>query len=134
MKPLVVKQDEFTPGVSFDPEVSVFEIYGFSRPESVVGFYKPLIEWLEVYKDTVLASNTQYDKSKLVLKLHMTYFNSASSKFLLEILQIFMKMSSRGNIVEVVWYYDADDEEILESGKELSELIDYPFTYVEVKN
>lgn len=133
MESLIINSGEFTPGVSFNPNSSTFEIYGFSRPENVVGFYKPLLKWLEIYEDTVLVNNTSFDRSNLVVNLKMTYFNSASSKFLLDILLVFMKFRSIGNNVEVNWFYDEDDDEILESGEELSEMIGFQFNYVEVK-
>ena len=82
MEPLYIEPTEFTPKVFFDPENSVFEISGFSRPENVIGFYKPILKWLEDYNDKVLSQNTNFEKSILTLNLKMTYFNSASSKFL----------------------------------------------------
>lgn len=52
----------------------------------------------------------------------MTYFNSASSKFLLDILFEFMKFHSKGNSIEINWFYDEDDDEILESGEEIADM------------
>lgn len=133
MDALIIKPTEFSPGVSFDPNTSIFEIYGFSRPENVVGFYKPLLKWLQAYEDDFLSSNTDFDKSNLVVNLKMTYFNSASSKFLLDMLLYFVRFSSKGNNLQINWYYDEDDDEILESGEELSEMIGFQFNFVVVK-
>jgi len=132
MEPLYIEPSEFTPRVFFDPENSVFEISGFSRPENTVGFYKPLIKWLEDYEDNVLAKNTNFNKSNLVLNLKLTYFNSSSSKFLMDILMVFMKFHSKGNAVEINWYYDEDDDEIFESGEEISEMINFPFNFIPI--
>ncbi|HPD94389.1 MAG TPA: DUF1987 domain-containing protein [Tenuifilaceae bacterium] len=132
MEPLYIEPSEFTPRIFFDPASSVFEISGFSRPENVVGFYKPLIKWLEDFEDQVLSKNTEFTKSNLVVNLKLTYFNSASSKFLLDILMIFMKFHSKGNNVEINWFYDEDDDEIFESGEEISEMISFPFNFIPI--
>ncbi len=132
MEPLYIEPSEFTPRVFFDPANSVFEISGFSRPENTVGFYKPLIKWLEDYEDSVLSKNTQFNKSNLVFNFKLTYFNSASSKFLLDILMLFMKFHSKGNNVEINWYYDEDDDEIFESGEEISEMVNFPFNFIAI--
>lgn len=132
MEPLYIEPTDFTPRVLFDPANSVFEISGFSRPENVVGFYKPIIKWLEEFDEKVLSQNTEYNTSNLIINLKLTYFNSASSKFLLDVLLMFMKFHSKGNTVEVNWYYDEDDDEIFESGEEISEMISFPFNFIPV--
>lgn len=130
MEPLYIEPTEFTPKVFFDPENSVFEISGFSRPENVIGFYKPILKWLEDYNDHVLSQNINFKKSLLTLNLKMTYFNSASSKFLLDILLEFMKFMSKGNKIEVNWYYEEGDDEILESGEEIADMLGYTFNFI----
>lgn len=132
MESLYIEPSEFTPRVFFDPANSVFEISGFSRPENVVGFYKPILKWLEDYNDLVLSQNTEFNKSNLVINLKMTYFNSASSKFLLDILLEFMKFHSKGNSIEINWFYDEDDDEILESGEEIADMINYSFNFIPI--
>lgn len=132
MEPLYIEPSEFTPRVFLDPGNSIFEISGFSRPENVVGFYKPILKWLEEYNENVLSSNTEFNKSNLVVNLKMTYFNSASSKFLLDILLEFMKFHSEGNAVEINWFYDEDDDEIFESGEEISDMLGYTFNFIPI--
>jgi len=130
MEPLYIEPTEFTPKVFFDPENSIFEISGFSRPENVIGFYKPILKWLEEYNDKVLSQNTNFEKSILTLNLKMTYFNSASSKFLLDIMLEFMKFMSKGNKIEVNWYYEEGDDEIMESGEEIADMLGYNFNFI----
>jgi hypothetical protein len=133
MEPLYIEPTEFTPKVFFDPENSVFEISGFSRPENVIGFYRPILKWLEEYNERVLSQNINFDKSILTINMKMTYFNSASSKFLLDILLEFMKFHSKGNKVEINWYYEDGDDEIQESGEEISDMLGYPFNFISYK-
>ncbi len=130
MEPLYIEPTEFTPKVFFDPENSIFEISGFSRPENVIGFYRPILKWLEEYNEKVLSQNLDFSKSLLTINMKMTYFNSASSKFLLDILLEFMKFHSKGNKVEVNWFYEDGDDEIQESGEEISDMLGYPFNFI----
>ena len=130
MEPLYIEPTEFTPKVFFDTENSVFEISGFSRPENVIGFYKPILKWLEEYNDQVLSKNINFQKSLITLNLKLTYFNSASSKFLLDILLEFMKFMSKGNKIEVNWYYEDGDDEIFESGEEIADMLGYTFNFI----
>lgn len=130
MEPLNIEPTEFTPRVFFDPENSLFEISGFSRPENVIGFYRPILKWLEEYHEQVLSQNLNFEKSLLTLNLKMTYFNSASSKFLLDVLLEFMKFMSKGNKIEVNWYYEEGDDEILESGEEIADMLGYTFNFI----
>ena len=92
-----------------------------------------LDKWLEEYNDKVLSQNTNFDKSILTINMKMTYFNSASSKFLLDILLEFMKFHSKGNKVEINWYYEEGDDEIQESGEEISDMLGYPFSFISYK-
>lgn len=130
MDPLYIEPTEFTPRINFDPENNIFEISGFSRPENVIGFYRPVLKWLDEYNDNVLSQNIDYNKSLLTVNLKMTYFNSASSKFLLDILLEFMKYHSKGNDVLINWYYEDGDDEIQESGEEISDMLGYSFNFV----
>jgi hypothetical protein len=130
METLHIEPTDFTPKVLFDPENSTFEISGFSRPENVIGFYKPILKWMEDYNEKVLSTNTKFEKSLLTINVKMTYFNSASSKFLLDILLEFMKFMSKGNKVEINWYYEEGDDEILESGEEISDMLGYTFNFI----
>ena len=130
MESLYIEPTEFTPRIFFDIENGTFEISGFSRPENVIGFYKPILKWLEDYNDNVLSKNINFDKSILTLNLKMTYFNSASSKFLLDVMLEFMKFMSKGNKIEVNWYYEEGDDEILESGEEIADMLGYNFNFI----
>jgi Domain of unknown function (DUF1987). len=129
MKSLILEPTEFTPDLHFDPEQNVLNIAGFSRPENVIGFYKPVVKWVQDYIEDVVVNNTEFDKALITMNFRMTYFNSSSAKFLLDILFELRKIHEKGNRVVVNWYYESDDDEIKESGEELSDLVCLPFNY-----
>jgi len=112
---LKIKGTDNTPEVIFDPysEKPVFEISGRSIAEDVVAFYDPLLEWLEKYFESPL--------NKTIFKFKLHDFNTASSKFLLDILLKLEDLHNNGHDVLVHWHYP---NEITD---ELSELVEIPF-------
>jgi len=119
MNIIKIEGQEDTPKIVFDPSNDIFEISGRSLPEDAAMFYEPIIEWLQNY------SQTPNDHTELHIKLN--YFNTASSKLLLDILMILEEMVEEGKSCTIKWFYDEDDEDMEEAGEEYSELIEVPF-------
>ena len=114
---ITLEGTEDTPKIILNGKNGIFEISGRSLPEDSAEFYAPVLEWLEQYAE---APN---DKTEFVFKLE--YFNTASSKLILDILSKLEEVSN----VSVAWYYDEDDEDMQEAGEEFSELVDVPFEF-----
>jgi hypothetical protein len=55
MEPIFIEGTSKTPTVKFDSTEGVFEIKGRSIPENSVEFYKPLVDWLDTYKELPLS-------------------------------------------------------------------------------
>jgi|YelNatPaOPRAMG01_1025707.scaffolds.fasta_scaffold135123_2 hypothetical protein len=127
---LFIESTEFTPEIIFNLSQRKLLFKGVSRPEDVIKFYQPAIQWL---KDLEQKIRTQADMRYSIPSLHvefrMSYFNSASSKMLLEILQILRQIREMGVEILIDWYYDANDEAMYEDGMDLSDAVDIPFTY-----
>jgi hypothetical protein len=119
---LDIKATNDTPRVIFDPESDIFEISGRSLPEDVVNFYQPVIDWLDEY---VRLPN---EKTEFVFKY--IYFNTATSKLIQDILIRLEQIYETGNEVVVVWYYEQDDEDMMDLGEEFKEYVDIPFELV----
>lgn len=105
-----------TPSVHFDPKESIFKIWGNSRPENPLAFYLPIFDWLTEFFNT--------SNSEIVFELQLNYFNTSTSKVLLDLFEFFEKSNQNEKKVHVVWQYPADDEEMMEAGQELFELVD----------
>jgi hypothetical protein len=119
---LDIKATNDTPRVIFDPENDIFEISGRSLPEDVVTFYQPVIDWLDEY---VRLPN---EKTEFVFKY--IYFNTATSKLIQDILIRLEQIYETGNDVVVIWYYEQDDEDMMDLGEEFKEYVDIPFELV----
>lgn len=123
MGPIKIKETEDTPAIILDADREIFEISGRSLPEDVNLFYEPVLNWLDEYKNQTL------EKTLFIFRL--TYFNTASSKLLLDILLKLELIKENGNNVEVKWYSPEDDEDMYEAGIEYSEIVDLPFEIIE---
>ncbi|NBC83030.1 MAG: DUF1987 domain-containing protein [Bacteroidetes bacterium] len=120
METIKIKQGEDTPGIILDPGKEHFEIYGRSLPEDVGTFFGPILNWLDEYAESPNANTT--------MDFRLSYFNTASSKSILDILMKLEELGENGNDVTINWYYDEDDEDMLEAGEEYSEIVDIPFS------
>lgn len=113
-----------TPSVTLDAGKDVFEISGRSLPEDVAAFYNPIIEWMDKYN--------QSPKPKTVFNFKLVYFNTASSKMLLDILMKLEELHNAGKEVLVKWHYAEDDEDMKEAGEEYADIVDVPFEQIAV--
>jgi hypothetical protein len=121
MEKLFLEETDDCPGVRFDPETGKLELVGKSLPEDVTDFYNPLLDWINIY------SHKPQPVTEFSFKLR--YFNTASSKILLDILLLLEKMNEAGKKVEVNWYYPEDDEDMRDAGVEYSEMVNIPFNH-----
>ena len=78
MEVIKIKGSDDTPNVILDAENGIFEISGRSLPEDVAAFYEPIIDWLDEYAES--------PNDKTVFDFKLEYFNTASSKLLLDVL------------------------------------------------
>ncbi len=133
MKALKIEPVEFTPKVVFDPEKHYFEIAGKSRPEDVSGFYEPVLNWLNNYMKEVIESPEKIytEDNPMEFNFKFEYFNSASSKMIFDILKKIRYFNNEGLPIKINWHYFEDDEDIMDSGEELSKLVKIPFNFIE---
>lgn len=111
-----------TPTVQFDAEKGLLEIKGRSIPENSIEFYKPLMDWIESY-----AKNA---KTNTTVNVQLEYFNTSSSKCILD---LFKKLEAINNEIVVNWYYEEDDEDMLEAGEDYDAIINIPFRMIEIE-
>ena len=121
METLRIEQTDDSPLVILDQEGKHFEISGKSLPEDVVDFYQPALDWLNEYRKEPL--------TKTVFDIKLIYFNTASSKLIMDILMIFEEMVEEGYEVLIRWHSMRSDEDMQEAGKEYEEMIDVPFEH-----
>jgi Domain of unknown function (DUF1987). len=122
MEIIKIKGTEDTPSVLLDKAQNLFEISGRSLPEDVSMFYEPILSWIDEY---AAAPNAE-----TVFNFKLEYFNTASSKVILDILLKFEDIYEKGNKIVVKWHYREDEEDMLEAGEEYADIVEIPFEYV----
>lgn len=135
MNPLLIESTEFSPKVILDATKKKFEISGESRPENAGKFYAPIIKWFEDYRKVRLAEKEKFGSlDKMVVEFKFIYFNSTSTKYIMDILKQFDTYYSQGDPLEIRWYFEKDDEDMKESGEEFAKLVNIPLKFVELEN
>jgi hypothetical protein len=98
----------------------VIELKGKSIPENSVEYYKPVFEWLDSY--------AKQPSGKTEVLIQMEYFNTSSSKCILDIFRKLESIHKSGkSSVNVTWVYDPDDEDMMETGEDYQTLVNVPF-------
>jgi len=119
MENLKIEAEKKTPFINLDVN-GVMELKGKSIPENSTEFYKPVFNWLEQFGNTPSAS------AKVVVQLE--YFNTSSSKCLLDIFRKLEAIHKSGKCaVSIIWMYDEEDEDMMETGEDYSSIVDVPF-------
>jgi len=114
-----------TPTINFDGETGVLEFRGRSIPENSVEFYAPINEWLENYKNS--------PKQSTIVDMRLEYFNTSSSKCILDFFKRLEEMNGKGTNVVVNWYFEREDEDMAEAGEDYEAIVELPFKIIEIE-
>lgn len=114
-----------TPVVNFDYEKGLIEIKGRSIPENSIEFYKQMVDWLESY--------AVKPQKSTVVNIQLEYFNTSSSKCILDVFKKLEAIYKQDNDVVINWYYEEDDEDMLEAGEDYQSIIRVPFKMIEIE-
>jgi hypothetical protein len=124
MEPIIIEGTPKTPTVKFDSGAGIFEIKGRSIPENSIEFYKPLVDALDKYSSAA--------KSATTVNVQLEYFNTSSSKCILDVFKKLEGINKGGSAVTINWHYEEDDEDMLEAGEDYQAIINVPFKMVMV--
>jgi hypothetical protein len=125
MESIAIEGTTKTPTVIFDAEQNALFIKGRSIPENSIEFYKPLIDWIDQYSSQAASAT--------VVNIQLEYFNTSSSKCILDVFKKLEGINKNGSAVRVKWFYEKDDEDMLEAGEDYQAIIDLPFEMIELE-
>ena len=123
MEGITIEGTPKTPTINFDIATGHLEIKGRSIPENSIEFYKPIVELLDRY-----AAKPQANTN---VKIQLEYFNTSSSKCILDIFKKLEAIHKAGNATIINWHYEQDDEDMLEAGEDYHAIIAVPFKMIE---
>ncbi len=115
MDSLKIKATKCTPEVTFNAENNILEIKGDSYPENITDFFSSVFTWLEEYLG-------ELKNQVFTINIELNYFNSSSSKLLLDIFErLEEEVEKFDKKIIVNWIYDAEHDNIEEYGEEFKE-------------
>jgi hypothetical protein len=116
MNLLYIESTNYTPQVQFAPDGNL-SLSGKSLPEDTAKFYQPLLTWI---------TDCTLENLDFVIKLD--YMNSSSAQQISKLL-LLAKDNPQIKSCTVNWYYEMDDEDGLDFGKELEYMTDFKFNF-----
>lgn len=125
MQNLSLEGTSKTPTVNFDSEKGLIELEGRSIPENSHQYYDPLLSWLDEYSANPVSPTT--------VNLKLEYFNTSSSKCILDIFKKLQELKAKGIELQINWYYETDDDDMKETGEDYQEITELTFNMIEEK-
>jgi hypothetical protein len=119
-----LSESKRTPEIIFNLETGELIFNGNSTPEDVNLFYSPLLTWIDINKPLIVN-----DIKTISIQVNLVYFNSATLKFLVSLLKYIISLKGVDN-VKITWCYDRDDEDMLETAKDISKVLSIPIKFV----
>jgi hypothetical protein len=118
MDTLKIDGTKSSPKIELNFETNLHTIKGESYPENTIEFYTPILNWLKEYIE-----NLNY---QAVFNFEIIYFNSSSSKVLMDIFDMFEEAceEEKKDII-INWIYDEDNDAALEYGEEFAEDLEF---------
>ena len=103
-------------------EKGLIAITGVSDEEDALGFYFPIIQWLDAYQ--------HHAASETTLDIQLKYFNTASAKALYEVVKRVANVRKDGNQATVRWYYSQEDPVLKEDIEHFCDIVTIPIQMV----
>jgi hypothetical protein len=104
-----------TPSIDFNAATHTLTMVGESYPENIAEFSTPLFNGLERYL-------AELQQQLFTLDIELTYFNSSSSKMLLDLFaRLETEVETQQRNIVVNWIYVEENESALEYGEEFKE-------------
>ncbi len=116
---ILIDKKANTPQVILNKEIGLIELSGDSYPENAFEFFKPIIEWIELY----FKESTNL---KTIINIKLKYFNSATTSILFNLFDI-IKYANYKNY-EIFWFYDAISKRGFDDYQDYSE--EYPELHI----
>ncbi len=116
MEDFILQKDtqglNMTPDINFNANTGKCVIEGYSFMDSALEFYEPVLNWMRDYFN-LPAPNVYFE-------IRLKYFNSSSYMSVGQILDLLKAYQEKGGKLSVTWYYDENDDEIIEDVEDLA--------------
>jgi hypothetical protein len=123
MEELRISPTKNTPEIILNP-AGMIRIKGRSIHENVTEYFAPVEDWVSNYIEKP-ADVTSVD-------MNLEYFNSASAKVFIHLLQKITYVALKHKKFIFNWYYEDGDDDILERGEYFASVLDVPFHFIKI--
>jgi hypothetical protein len=118
MRIVVCTPTKSSPSIVFDEENKIFKVEGISTLVNAVEFYDSTTNWINANEDILPDSVEFY--------FHLPYFNSASMKGILMLMQRIKQGADTGKSWIIRWNVEDDDEFLLDAADSFEETLSFP--------
>jgi len=122
MLPILLDETQDTPRIILDEKQEQYWFSGTSIPKNRKKFYEPVIQWVTEY--------IKQPNKETVVNFKMKYFNTSSTKSLLDIMDLFKEIARQGKPLIINWYFHHDDDDMYEAGVGFSKMVRFPFNFI----
>ena len=119
--PKTISSTKNSPEVILDPQ-GIIKLTGRLIPENPVDYFNIIEEWINEY----FRNPAEITR----VEVRLEYINSSGTKYLYDIIQKITNIHLKNNKFVINWYYEEDDEDILERGEFFSSNLDVPFNFI----
>jgi hypothetical protein len=116
---------DYTPEFIFNPE-GMFKIRGRGLFQNKAEVIEQIMNWIDEY----LSNPAEITYVIIAFE----YLNSFSTTILVSILRKLSQVILQSKKLVIQWYYEEDDEDILERGEYISSTLDIPITFIKTNH
>jgi hypothetical protein len=124
---LEIQSTPTTLGIILDPVSHQLNFSGISYPTNPITFFQPVVDWVENYL-------LQSENAQVTINLHLSYFNTSSSTYLFRIMELFDTTHKKYGNVRVLWYYEDEEDDVLDAWKSLLFDLDLSFEMIKINS
>ena len=116
---MIINESRNTPEVILDTDKKYFSLRGVSYPENAQKFYEPIFDMAKKYLEK------KQIKNEITMEVDFDYFNTSTARMLYQIFRLFNNAAEGEDLgVNIVWLYESDDMDMIESGKDFDLMFD----------
>lgn len=119
MTDLQLQATNTTPRIDLPSKGGEGWIEGNCYPENAFAFFEPVMSWLRNFRKD--------GGTRMTVNIKLDYFNTSSSKCLLDLFQLLQDANAEGTQFRVSWLYCQDDPDMRDNGEEFAQGLKLPF-------
>lgn len=105
-----------SPSIVFDDESNLFKVEGMSTLVNAVEFYNDAAQWITLNESRLIEA--------VEFQFHLPYFNSASMKGILLMMQRIKQGVDNGKKWTISWDVEDEDEFLLDAAESFQEMLE----------